>query len=94
MQFLVFLILLLALVVIFKGAQLLRRNQENTGYKRVAYVISGFWLGVPLLLMFVTKGFSFAEIDEQAWIAWVILAVIPNTLFWSLLWILQGFRRS
>lgn len=94
MPVLVFLILLLALVVIFKGAQLLRQNQDNMGYRRVAYVISGFWLGVPLLLMFVTKGFSFTAIDEQAWVAWVLLALIPNVLFWSLLWIMQGFRRS
>lgn len=87
-------ILLIAIVfALFKGAQLLLNNENNAGYKRIAYMVSGLWLFVPLALILAQSGFDFSEVDNDAWVAWTLLALVPNALFWGLIWVLKGFRK-
>ncbi|MEZ5450134.1 MAG: hypothetical protein R3E95_24605 [Thiolinea sp.] len=93
-RFLSFILVVVALYVIYKGALLLLAHEVQQGIKRLAYAVSGFWLGLPLLLMLAKTGWSFAEVDREAWITWVLLAVLPNALFWVAIWVLRGFQRS
>jgi len=88
-----FILLIAIAFVMFKGAQLLLRNENNEGYKRIAYAVSGLWLFVPLALILAQAGFHFSEVDNDAWVAWTLLAVLPNAVFWGLIWILKGFRK-
>ncbi|HPE58858.1 MAG TPA: hypothetical protein PLB10_00855 [Thiolinea sp.] len=89
-----FLALMAALFAMYKGAQLLLVRHPGPGIRRLAWMISAFWIGIPLLLMFAKERWQFADIDSNAWIAWALLAVVPNALFWAIIWILKGFDRS
>ncbi|MGV6809391.1 MAG: hypothetical protein ACWA5U_05900 [bacterium] len=88
-----FIVVILALYAIFKSAQLLMKNETHTGIKRLAYAISGLWIGIPLGLMFAKAQFIPQAIDPEAWITWFFLALLPNILFWLIIWVLKGFRQ-
>lgn len=93
-RFVAFLLILLAGFLIYKGALLLLTRDVKQGIERLAYAISGFWIGVPLLIIMAQKKWDIPDIDQDAWIGWVIFAVLPNILFWALIWVLKGFRKD
>jgi hypothetical protein len=91
---LAFLLILLAIVLIYKGAILLLSKDVKQGVQRLAYAISGLWVGVPLLIIVAQKKWNIPAIDQDEWIGWVLFAVLPNVLFWALIWVLKGFRKD
>lgn len=91
---LAFLLILLAIFLIYKGALLLLQKDVQQGIQRLAYTITGLWVGVPLLIILAQEKWSFARIDQDEWIGWVLFAVMPNVLFWALIWVLKGFRKD
>ena len=91
-QFLAFITLLVVFYTIYRGALLLLQTNTNQGYWRIAYVVSGFWLLLPILIMWAQMDWHFSAIDSDAWIAWILFALVPNVVFWALIWILRGFR--
>lgn len=88
-----FIVVVLALFAIFKSAQLLLKSQAHQGIRRLAYAISGFWVGMPLGLMLAKAQFIPQAIDPEAWITWFFLALLPNILFWLIIWVLKGFQK-
>lgn len=91
-QFLAFITLLAVFYTIYRGAVLLLQPHTKLGYWRIAYVVSAFWLGLPVLVMLAQASWQFGAMDSDTWMAWIIFALVPNTIFWSLIWILRGFR--
>ncbi|MEZ5536703.1 MAG: hypothetical protein R3F02_13890 [Thiolinea sp.] len=89
---LAFLLIVLAVFLIYKGALLLLKKDVQQGIQRLAYAISGLWIGVPLLIIMAQKKWSIPAIDQEEWIGWLVFALLPNVLFWALIWVLKGFR--
>ncbi len=89
---LAFLLVLLAIFLIYKGALLLLSKDVKQGFERLVYAISGLWVGIPLLIIMAQKKFNISAIDQDEWIGWLVFAVLPNILFWTLIWVLKGFR--
>lgn len=89
-----FLLLLLAGFLIYKGALLLLSRNVKQGIQRLAYAITGLWITVPLLIIMAQRKWSIPDISQDAWLAWLVLAVLPNILFWALIWVLKGFRKD
>lgn len=94
LRVLAFMLILLATFLIYKGALLLLQKDVQQGIRRLAYAISGLWVGVPLLIILAQEKFSFSSIDQDEWIGWLLFAVLPNVLFWTLIWVLKGFRKD
>ncbi|MEZ5478312.1 MAG: hypothetical protein R3E95_12780 [Thiolinea sp.] len=90
---LAFLLVMLAIYLIYRGALLLLRNDTQQGIRRLAYAISGLGM-VPLLIIMAQKQFDPGAINQDEWIGWVLFAVLPNLLFWLLIWIMKGFRKD
>ncbi|PID49917.1 MAG: hypothetical protein CR991_04040 [Proteobacteria bacterium] len=67
-------------------------RQASLGVRRAAYAISGLWTGLPLLLILAQSGWQVSKVGHEAWVAWVLMAVLPNVLFWIIIWVLKGFR--
>ena len=88
----VFLLVALAIFLIYKGSGLLLKQHVQPVVKRMAYALSGLWLGIPLLIILAQHRWRLPEVDQDAWVAWVLLAVLPNVLFWLLIWVLRGSR--
>lgn len=93
-RFLAFLLILLAIFLIYKGALLLLKRDVKQGIKRLAYMITGFWVGFPLLIILAQDKWNIPDIDQEEWIGWLVFAVLPNVLFWALIWVLKGFRKD
>ena len=91
---LAFLLVLLAIFLIYKGALLLLSRDVKQGIQRLAYAISGLWIGVPLLIIMAQKKFNIPAMDQDEWIGWLVFAVLPNILFWAIIWVLKGFRKD
>lgn len=91
---LAFLLVLLAIFLIYKGALLLLKRDVKQGIERLAYAISGLWIGVPLLIIMAQKKFNIPALDQDEWIGWLVFAVLPNILFWAIIWVLKGFRKD
>lgn len=89
-----FLLLLLAGFLIYKGALLLLSRNVKQGIQRLAYAITGLWITVPLLIIMAQKKWNISDISQDAWIGWLVFAVLPNILFWVLIWVLKGFRKD
>jgi len=90
-QFLAFIVIVLAVFVIYKAAVLLLDRQVSLGFRRAAYAVTAFWIGLPFVVILAQSGWDISEVGHEAWIAWVLLAVLPNVLFWTLIWVLSGF---
>ncbi len=90
----VFLLILLAIFLIYKGALLLLKKEVQQGIQRLAYAISGLWIGAPLLIILAQEKWNISNVDQGAWIGWLLFAVLPNVLFWTLIWVLKGFRKD
>nr|CAA6829898.1 MAG: Unknown protein [uncultured Thiotrichaceae bacterium] len=91
---LAFLLLLLAAFLIYKGALLLLARDVKQGIQRLAYAISGFWIGLPLLIIMAQKKFNISMIDQDEWMGWLMFALLPNILFWTIIWILKGLNKD
>lgn len=91
---LAFLLLLLVAFLIYRGALILLKKDVKQGTERLAYAISGFWVGLPLLIIMAQKKFNIPTIDQDEWMGWLMFALVPNILFWVVLWILKGFRQD
>jgi len=87
-----FLVIVVAVYAIFRGAQFLLKNEHNKGMKRLSYAISSLWIGIPLGVILSQAQFQMNEVGSEAWLAWFFLAVLPNVLFWLMIWVLKGFR--
>ncbi|MGB0845521.1 MAG: hypothetical protein ACPGSM_02305 [Thiolinea sp.] len=93
-RFLSFVLVAVALFLIYKGALLLLKKDVQQGIQRLAYSISGLWIGVPFLVIWAQNRWSINSIDQDEWLAWLLLAVLPNIVFWALIWVLKGFRND
>lgn len=91
---LAFVLLLLVGYLIYRGALLLLKKDAQEGVRRLAYAISGLWISIPLLVIMAQKKWSIPAIDQEEWIGWLIFALLPNVLFWVLIWVLKGFRKD
>ena len=91
---LAFILVAVILVLIYKGALLLLKKDVQLGIQRLAYAISALWIGVPLLVIWAQNRWNFNSIDQDEWMAWLLLAVLPNVVFWAFIWVLKGFRKD
>lgn len=89
-----FLLVILMVFLIYKGALLLLQKDVKQGTERLAYAISGLWVGVPLLIIMAQKKFNIPMIDQDEWMGWLMFALLPNILFWVVIWVLKGFRKD
>ena len=93
-RFLSFVLVMVALFLIYKGALLLLKKDVQLGIQRLAYAISGLWIAVPFMVILAQNRWNFNSIDQDEWMAWLLLAVLPNVVFWALIWVLKGFRKD
>lgn len=91
---LAFVLVAVILFLIYKGALLLLQKDTQRGIQRLAYAISGLWMGVPFLVIWAQNRWNLNAIDQDEWMAWLLLAVLPNVVFWVLIWVLKGFRKD
>ena len=91
---LAFLSILMAALILYKGAVLLLQPNVKQGVRRLAYAVSGLWVGIPFLVLMSQEGWDIASVAHNEWMAWAMLAVVPNVLFWTLIWVLKGFRKD
>ncbi len=91
---LAFVVLAVILFIIYKGALLLLKKNVRLGIQRLAYAISALWMGIPFLVIWAQNRWDFNAIDQDEWLAWLLLAVLPNIVFWVLIWVLKGFRQD
>ena len=89
-----FILVAVALFLIYKGALLLLKKDVQQGIQRLAYAISGLWVAIPFLVIWVQNRWNISSIDQDEWMAWLLLAVLPNVVFWALIWVLKGFQKD
>lgn len=93
-RFLSFVLVAVALFLIYKGALLLLKKDVQQGIQRLAYAISGLWIGIPFLVIWAQNSWNINSIDQDEWMAWLLLAVLPNIVFWAVIWVLKGFQKD
>lgn len=91
---LAFILVAVILFLIYKGALLLLKKDVQEGIQRLAYAISGLWIGIPFLVIWAQNRWNLNSIDQDEWMAWFLLALLPNIVFWVLIWVLKGFRKD
>ena len=89
-----FVMVMVVLLLVYKGALLLLKKDVKLGMQRLAYTLSGLWVAVPFAVIWAQNLWNFNAIDQDEWMAWLLLAALPNVVFWALIWVLKGFRQD
>ena len=84
-------LVLIAVLIFYSSFRLwIKVRSKNTGWIRAAKALSALTIITPLLAVSIHQA-GRHNIDEESWLVFIFLSLLPNALFWLSLWIADGF---